>query len=407
MTNNFIEGSIPSALLSCLELKLIDLAENSLKGTIPSEFGNLNKVQVIDLSENELTGSIPFEMCHSSSLRSLLLQTNKLTGNIPSEVAMLQNLTTVSLSYNRLKGKIPSELVSLQNIQIIHLHNNELTGAAPGIQTVNEGLKLHYITDCGNPSFHLANPLTCDTCTTCCNYDGMCQVVYDPIIPIPYIAVISFLSGPIAVILFNIFIVKFMKPFYSTNKRDPLSLFHDDSVYGFIFSAKWKAKLIYFATVVLQFLLVSLYLVASEFLEDDSDWQYSSHCGGNRLECRSINTRSKFGWVIFTVVTLVYLGNDLVIGVLQIHEAVVLKEMTLFFSGFIMLCLTLFTLLTTILYNTALAVSDTDLIMNAVILLFINDLDEKLLTIMQSLNPGWTKEILDEVDLTISELFCD
>ena len=393
--NNFIEGSIPKQFLMCIELKLINLAENSLKGTLPSEFGNMDNLQIINLSQNEISGRIPSELFHSVKLESLLLQSNKLTGAIPSQIANLQNLTTMSVSHNELKGKIPIELESLQNIQRIHLHNNKFTGAAPSLQ--NSFTNLDYIADCGTPSFHLTEPLTCTTCTTCCNSEEMCQLVYKPPFPIIYITVISFLSIPITFILFFIHV----KPF---KHRDPQGLYADDSVYCFIFSTNWKAKFIFFTTVILQFLLFYTYLDASDFRKDYTAWQFSYHCAENSLDCTSVNTRTYFGWSIFAIVTTVYLGHDIVTSVLQIYQSVILKSMPLLLSGFIILGLTLCALITSIVYNTALAVTDTDLIMNAVILLFINDMDEKILMVMDGMHPVWTKEILDEVDSRISEI---
>ena len=53
-------------------------------------------------------------------------------------------------------------------------------------------------------------------------------------------------------------------------------------------------------------------------------------------------------------------------------------------------------------YNMALATTNTELIVNAVILLFINDLDEQLMNAMQALAPDWVDERIEEVRATLS-----
>lgn len=59
----------------------------------------------------------------------------------------------------------------------------------------------------------------------------------------------------------------------------------------------------------------------------------------------------------------------------------------------------LFTLFTSIVYNIAIATSDTDLIMNAVIILFICDLDELMYDILIEINPCYAaNEEVEEED---------
>jgi len=63
-----------------------------------------------------------------------------------------------------------------------------------------------------------------------------------------------------------------------------------------------------------------------------------------------------------------------------------------------MIITSLFVMYTSIIYNNAIAVTDTDLIANAVIILFVTDLDEMMLSILVVLYPDlFPKDDLSEV----------
>merc|ERR1712194_807808 len=70
----------------------------------------------------------------------------------------------------------------------------------------------------------------------------------------------------------------------------------------------------------------------------------------------------------------------------------------------------LFVMYTSIIYNNAIAVTDTDLIANAVIILFVTDLDEMILSIMVVLYPDlfpkddFPEVIKEEVNTLKSEM---
>merc|ERR1712085_225326 len=80
------------------------------------------------------------------------------------------------------------------------------------------------------------------------------------------------------------------------------------------------------------------------------------------------------------------------------------------FGGMIMIITSLFVMYTSIIYNNAIAVTDTDLIANAVIILFVTDLDEMILSIMVVLYPDlfpkddFPEVIKEEVNTLKSEM---
>ena len=134
----------------------------------------------IELHQNELSGSLPVDIFHLENIERLAVQSNSLTGLIPTDFDNLQNAAFISLSHNSFKGRIPQEIKSLSKLEFLHLHNNLLTGIAPNMPWLREigqmlGETNRYITDCGDPSYLLANPISCPSCTLYCNSDTLCQ----------------------------------------------------------------------------------------------------------------------------------------------------------------------------------------------------------------------------------------
>jgi len=82
---------------------------------------------------------------------------------------------------------------------------------------------------------------------------------------------------------------------------------------------------------------------------------------------------------------------------MQIRKSVYLLDKQLLLSGFILFFITAFAFLVSFRYNTALLESNTDMITNTMILLFVNELDEKMLNVLLALAPEWTGKILNLV----------
>jgi hypothetical protein len=68
------------------------------------------------LSDNELDGPIPSSICGLESLRALFLDENQLNGSIPSCINRLSNLVQLFLFGNQLTGDVPSQLSSLRKL---------------------------------------------------------------------------------------------------------------------------------------------------------------------------------------------------------------------------------------------------------------------------------------------------
>jgi hypothetical protein len=62
LSNNQLEGEIPSELGKCIMLKRLGLSNNQLEGGIPGELGNCTKLEKLFLQGNKLRGEIPSEL---------------------------------------------------------------------------------------------------------------------------------------------------------------------------------------------------------------------------------------------------------------------------------------------------------------------------------------------------------
>lgn len=69
-----------------------------------------------------------------------------------------------------------------------------------------------------------------------------------------------------------------------------------------------------------------------------------------------------------------------------------------FFGGLILIVVSVLTLFVSVIYNGAIATSNSELIFNAVIILFLTDLDELVYDIVMAINPHWVSEQEEDVD---------
>lgn len=393
MLGEEIEGDA----LDCKELKHLDLSKNNFQGSIPPNIGNLEKLQVLKLNENRLDQTIPSEVFQLSQLEILMLQANDFTGSIPTEIGNLQNVKNIQMNHNSLQGVIPSEIEKLEMIEVLHMHRNFLTGVSPDLSR-SDGT-VSYITDCGLPNYLLTTPLKCESCTMCCNSKFECQENIELEFPVQSLAFMVVFLVPTGILVIGFISSKIVSfAVKKAWKRSISTIYQNDSVYCLVFSNNLIAWIIAFCTIITQGGILYVFLQASSVESNTSDWRFSWVCLYNRSECIDGNSIDKPGETLFSLVMITYLGVDFIQAVLQLYGAARYKDFRLLISGLGIFALTSLAMFTTIVYNWALAESNTDLIVNAVILLFVNDMDEKLLDVMTILYPSWVDDRFDEIN---------
>ncbi|CAH1438845.1 unnamed protein product [Lactuca virosa] len=121
---NFLNGSLPSDIISNPSLQNLYLQNNNFSGNIPSIVSH--KIRVLDLSFNSLTGNIPETLKDLPQLTFLYLQFNYFSGPVPDFI--LTRLRELNVSHNLLSGPIP---ISLQTFENSSFSGNELLCGPP------------------------------------------------------------------------------------------------------------------------------------------------------------------------------------------------------------------------------------------------------------------------------------
>jgi len=375
-------------------LKSLNVSENSLTGDIPKEIGYMKNLTELRLNQNRFLGTIPPGLFDAKALEILMMHNNELTGSVPSEIKNLQFLRNITMNHNSLKSSIPTELGNLENLQMLHLQQNKFTGTAPEINGSDS-----FITDCNSVS-----KLVCKNCSLCCDEDGNCKpsALLDEkrlafrflwyYLMIPIICAVYFLIEHY---------LKQRKISYilSYKQRDALSIYNDESVYSYIFSKSILAWSVHLGVLAIQLALFFSFLWASDPHNEKSLVLSSFKCLPDSIECpNSKESIPWFGWGLFYLFILLYLGSDIVNAMLQTRQSLLEPfSSRLLINGLSLMCLTIIAIVASYSFNKATAASNTDLIVNAVTLLFINDLDEQTMTFLSKLFPEWAVERSTEI----------
>ncbi|UCH93157.1 MAG: hypothetical protein JSV88_23125, partial [Candidatus Aminicenantes bacterium] len=133
LSNNNLNGSIPSQLSKLSHLDELFLSNNQLRGNIPYTLGNMYLV-FLDLSYNQLSGNIPYQLGNHDWLEELWLNNNQLSGSIPSQLGNLWDLVTLDLSHNQLSGIIPSSFTNLIFMYTLDIGYNCLSATDPTLR---------------------------------------------------------------------------------------------------------------------------------------------------------------------------------------------------------------------------------------------------------------------------------
>ncbi|KAK9127374.1 hypothetical protein Syun_016171 [Stephania yunnanensis] len=130
LSNNLIEGSIPSSICNLKQLTAVSLSSNNLSGELPQEcWKDLESLEVIDLSNNHMSGKVPISIWSAPQLSILSLSKNGFSGNLPPNLKTLGPLRVIDLGENSLSGNLPMWMGKrLPHLEILRLRSNSFSG---------------------------------------------------------------------------------------------------------------------------------------------------------------------------------------------------------------------------------------------------------------------------------------
>ncbi|KAI3458414.1 hypothetical protein Pfo_015077 [Paulownia fortunei] len=121
-------GSIPANTIGKLDaLRVLSLRSNYLNGNLPSDILSIPSLQSLYLQHNNFSGGIPLSL--SPRLSIIDMSFNSLTGGIPSSVVNLKRLSVLNLQFNSISGGVPS--LNIQSLELLNLSYNLLNGSIP------------------------------------------------------------------------------------------------------------------------------------------------------------------------------------------------------------------------------------------------------------------------------------
>ncbi|KAI3470981.1 hypothetical protein Pfo_027644 [Paulownia fortunei] len=121
-------GSIPANTIGRLDaLRVLSLRSNYLNGTLPSDMLSIPSLQSLFLQYNNFSGGVPLSL--SPRLSIVDLSFNSFTGEIPSTVKNLKRLSVLNLQFNSFSGGVPN--LDLPRLEILNLSHNLLNGSIP------------------------------------------------------------------------------------------------------------------------------------------------------------------------------------------------------------------------------------------------------------------------------------
>jgi len=384
-----------------------------------------NKTVTLDLRSNSLSGKLSEGIGVLRSIRHLDLGDNDLKGSIPTEIGLLSKLSYLRLSYNKFIRTMPREFQELSQLEFIHLHGNSISGMIPFPQDAQAlANQASFISDCGVPSM-FEQTLRCENCTMCCNSQNECFpteptelqksgfVGYLDFTWAFFLGLIggccilhlaSFMYGEYQdrVRARSMNILPSALPRVADGERDnkyALDAIGNDSVYMFFLGTSWWGWGFALTTLTCQIAILYVFVLGSEFdlTNDISDLVYTFRCPKDTDSCGDTSDLDWRGWLAFAILMGAHLLKDMING----SKMIVLsakkrhsthKRLRFFFGGMFLIFTSLFALFVTSIYNKAIATSNTSIIENAVIVLFVTDLDEMLFRVLMSINPRWVSK---------------
>ncbi|GAV60637.1 Pkinase domain-containing protein/LRR_1 domain-containing protein/LRRNT_2 domain-containing protein/LRR_8 domain-containing protein [Cephalotus follicularis] len=131
LPSNLISGKLPSQLVNCTNLKVLNVSVNEMVGALP-DISTLRNLEILDLSSNCFSGEFPTWVGNLTGLLSLGLGLNDFDeSEIPDSIRNLKNLTWLFLASCNLRGEIPESFSELKDLQTLDITRNNISGNFP------------------------------------------------------------------------------------------------------------------------------------------------------------------------------------------------------------------------------------------------------------------------------------
>jgi len=261
-----------------------------------------------------------------------------------------------------------------------------------------------FISDCGDPQ-DVSDAFVCLDCDMCCNSLEECNVPlrqrFDP-----WLSTMILLAAVFAALCVGWGVTRILttkrvlpEPGYSA-----LEAAGEESVYFFFLSDRKWGWLVTVATLFVQVAIFGLFLSAASFDNGDGDFVYSWRCPLNTPECNDERAVGAYGWIMWAFLVTAALLDDLIRGCKLLLLSSTRGSTKCFVSGTSLVGITVLAVYCSFFYNQAIAMSNTELIVNSVILLFVNEFDEQIYGIVEIMKSRWLEEAREEASSYSEEL---
>jgi len=177
----------------------------------------------------------------------------------------------------------------------------------------------------------------------------------------------------------------------------PSDMLGEKSVYHFFLTPSAQGWFVGLFCALAQMATLFLFIDSADIANEISDLEYSVTCSMNSIKCDDENSLDLYGALIFGLILSVWLMKDVIASIKLLLIAMWKKNIDYFFGSMIILLVTALSAWTSVYYNLAIATKNTDLIVNAVILLFVNELDERMFQLVDALNLSWAGEVEESI----------
>jgi len=137
LRNNSLMGELPSSLMNCNNLIMMDVSENMLSGPIPSWIGeSMQQLIILIMRGNQLSGNLPLHLCYLKRIQLFDLSRNNLSGGIPT---CIKNFT--ALSENSINSTETESRVHWYNSTYYEIYSLYISGYTLRITWIWKGVE--------------------------------------------------------------------------------------------------------------------------------------------------------------------------------------------------------------------------------------------------------------------------